>query len=97
MRDVRTEGFGFFGLRCAICLGLLLRELTRMHHHKAQGLVHSVSVTVLDLDPPAHAVPMPAAGCFVLRPTRFLHEEGQGGLLVPPGFEVLTDGTGARD
>jgi hypothetical protein len=97
MRDVRNECFGFFGLRRAIGLGLLLRQLARMHDHKAQGLVPDASVTVLDLDLAEHALPMPAAWGFVLRPTRFLYEEGQGGLLAPPGFELLPDGTGAQD
>jgi hypothetical protein len=97
MREVCNDRFGFFCLRSAICLGLLLRQLARMHDHKAKGLVPYAPVTVCYLHLAEHALPMPAAWGFVLRPTRFLHEEGQGGLLVPPGFEVLTDGTGARD
>jgi hypothetical protein len=97
MRDVRNDRFGFLCLCRAICLGLLLRQLARMHDHKAQGLVSSAPVTVLDLHLAGHALPVPAAWGFILRPTRFLHEEGQGGLLVPPRFAVLTDGTGARD
>jgi hypothetical protein len=97
MRDVRNDRFGFFCLRSAICLGLLLRQLARMHNHKAKGLVRYAPVTVLYLHLAGHALPVPAAWGFILRPTRFLHEEGQGGLLVPPSVEVLTDGTGARD
>jgi hypothetical protein len=97
LRDVRHDGFGFFGLRSAICLCLLLRELARMHHHKAKGLVYYAPIPLLHLYLTEHALPMPAAWCVVLCPTRLLHEEGQGGLLVPPGFEVLPDGTGARD
>ena len=44
-----------------------------------------------------HTVPLPAAGCLVLRPPGLLYQEGQGGLLTPPGVEFLTDGTRARD
>jgi hypothetical protein len=42
-------------------------------------------------------LPMPAAWCFGLRPARFLHEEGQGGWLAPPGFEGLAHGTRTGD
>jgi hypothetical protein len=97
MREVCNDRFGFFGLRSALCRGLLLRQWARMPDHKAKGLVPYAPVTVLSLHLAEHALPMPAAWGFVRRPTRFLYEEGQGGWLVPPGFEVLTDGTGARD
>jgi hypothetical protein len=87
---------GFLRLGAGICLGLLLGQLTRMHHHKAQGFLRDPSLLVLHLHLVEHAVPMPATGRFVLRPPRFLQEERQGGLLAPPGFEFLPDGTGAR-
>ena len=80
-----------------IGLGLLLRQLARMHHDKAQRFLRDPSIAVLDLHLPEHALPMPAAGRFVLGPPRLLHQEGQGGLLLSPGFEFLADGTGARD
>ena len=49
LRAVRSDSFGFFGLRSAIRLGLLLCQLARMHDHKAQGLECDAPVTVLDL------------------------------------------------
>jgi hypothetical protein len=97
MLDVRNDCGGFLRLRSGIRLGLLLRELARMHHDKAEGLVSYPPFTVLHLHLSEHTLPMPAAWFFVLRPARFLHEEGQGGLLAPPGFECLAHGTRAGD
>jgi len=76
MLDVRNDCGGFLRLRSGIRLGLLLRELTRMHHHKAQGRLRDPSLLVLHLHLAEHTLPMPTAWCFVLRPARFLHEEG---------------------
>jgi hypothetical protein len=96
MLDVICHGHGFLGLRCCRRLRLLVRELTRMHHDKAERLHADPAIAVLDFDLADDALPMPAARGFVFRPARFLHEEGQGGGLAPPGFEFLPDGAGAR-
>jgi hypothetical protein len=71
-----NDGRSFLRWRRGLCLGLLLRQLARMPHDKAQGLVHEAPVTVLDLALPEHAVPRPAAGRLVLRPPRLLYPEG---------------------
>src|SRR2546430_2069336 len=42
----------------------------------------------------AHAVAMPALGGLVLGPPRLLQQEGQGGVLPPPGCECLAAGPG---
>ena len=97
MLDVRNDCGGFLRWRSGIRLCLLLRELARMHHDTAEGLVRSPPCTVLHLHLSQHPLPMPAAWFFVLRPARLLHEEGQGGLLAPPGFECLAHGTRAGD
>src|SRR5262245_52258446 len=91
--DVRNDCGGFLRLRSGRRLGWLLRELARMHHDKAEGLVSDPPFTVLHLHLSEHTWPMPAAWCFVLHPARFLHKEGQDGLRAPPGFEGLTDDT----
>jgi hypothetical protein len=96
MLDVLNDCCGFLRLRSGIRLCVLLRELARMHHDKAEGLVSYPPFTVLHLHLSEHTLPMPAAWFFVLRPARFLHKEGQGGLLAPPRFQLLPDGTGAR-
>jgi hypothetical protein len=83
---VRSDSFGLFGLRRGIRLGLLLGQLARMHHHKAEGLVGYPSFTILDLHLAEHALPMPAAWGFVLRPARFLSQERQDKLLLSPAF-----------
>jgi len=97
MLAVLHDCCGFLRLRRGIRLGLLLRELARMHHDKAEELVRYPPVPVLHLHLSEHTLPMPAAWFFVLRPARFLDEEGQGGLLAPPGFECLAHGTRAWD
>ena len=97
MLDVLNDCGGFLRLRSGIRLGLLLRAWARMHHDKAEGLMSYPPFTILHLHLSEHTLPMPAACFCVLRPARFLHEEGQAGLLAPPGFEGLTDDPGARD
>jgi hypothetical protein len=94
---VRNDGLGFLRLRRRIGLGVLLRQLACMHHHKAERFERDPPVAVLDLHVPAHTLAMPAARCFVLRPPGLLHEQGQRGLLLSPGFQGLSDGTRARD
>ena len=49
LRAVRGDGFGFFGLRSAIRLGLLLCRLARMHDHKRKGLESMRPSPTLDL------------------------------------------------
>jgi hypothetical protein len=94
---VGGHGLGFFLWRGGIALRLLLRQLTRMHHHKAQLLLGDAPIAVFDLHLAAHTVAMPAPGRLVLRPPGFLPQQGQGGLRAPPGFEFLPDSTRARD
>jgi hypothetical protein len=71
--DVRCDGFGFLRLRGGIGLRLLLRQLARMHHDKAQFLLGDPSRAILHLDSAEHTVAMPAARRLVLRPARLLH------------------------
>jgi hypothetical protein len=97
MLPVGCAGGGFFHLGSRVGLGLLLRQLTRMHHHKTERLRDDASVALLHLHLAEHAVPMPAAGRLVLRPPRLLYQEGEGGVLLAPRFEFLTHCTGARD
>ena len=68
-----------------------------MHHHEAQCLLCDAPIAVFDRYLPEHTVAMPAPGRLVLGPSGFLHQQGQGGLLPPPGFEFLPDSTRARD
>jgi len=68
---------------------LLLRQLTRMHHDKAHLFLHDPLITLLHLSLPHDALPMPAAGRCRLGPPRFLYYQGQGELLLSPGFECL--------
>jgi len=82
------------GLRCLHWrrgrgLGLLLRQLTRMHHDQAHLFLHDPLLTLLHLSLPHDAVPMPAAGRCRLGPPRLLSDQGQGALLLSPGFEGL--------
>ncbi|MBA0086594.1 MAG: hypothetical protein HRJ53_16560 [Acidobacteria bacterium Pan2503] len=71
-----------------------MRQLARMHHHKPECLRDDAPIAVLDLDLPDHALPMPAARRFVLRPPRLFPSERQRGLLLAPGCQFLTHGTG---
>jgi hypothetical protein len=68
-----------------------------MHHDTAEGLVRYPPCPVLRLHLSEHTLPRPAAWCVVLHPARLLHEEGQDGLLAPPGVECLAHGTRAGD
>src|SRR5262245_37773844 len=63
---------GFLRLGDGIRLGLLLRELTRMHHDKTERFSSNPSVAVLDLDLAHHTLPMPAAGWLILGAPRLL-------------------------
>src|SRR5262249_43975297 len=91
--DVGCHRLRFLCLPGGIGLGLLVCQLTRMHHHKTGRLQGEPSVAVLDLAPSCQALPMPAARRFVLGPSSLLSHEGQRGLLTPPVFELLADGT----
>ena len=93
--DVRRDGLGFLRLGGGRGLGLLLRQLARMHHEKAQRFLRHPPIAVLNLYRPADALPMPLAARCVLGPPRLFHEEGQGGLLLSPGFQLLAHRTGA--
>jgi hypothetical protein len=54
-------------------VGLLLSQLTRMHHDKTERLHANPSIAVLDLKRADDALSMPAAGRFSCRPPWFLH------------------------
>jgi hypothetical protein len=97
LRAVRSDRCGFFGWRSAISLGLLLCHLTRMHHDKPQFSLRHLALAVLDLHSAVPALAMPVTRRFGLGPPRLLDEQGQRGVLLPPGFEFLPDGTGTRD
>jgi hypothetical protein len=90
-----SDGCGFLRLGSGIGLGLLLRQLTRMNHDKAHLLLHDAPVTVLHLNLSQHTLPMPAAGLLVLGSSGFFYQEGQGGLLLAPCFQLGADRTGA--
>jgi hypothetical protein len=89
------NGLRFFGLGVRMGLRLLLGSWTRMHDHKAQGGLGHVAFTVLDLSLPDDTLPMPTAARIVLGPPRFFSQEGQGGLLLSPPFQLLAHRTGA--
>jgi hypothetical protein len=97
MPHVVCHGCGCFLLGRGLGLGVLLGQLTRMHDDKAQGLLGDAPIAVFNLHLAEHALAMPAPGRLILSPPRFLHQQGQSGLLPPPGFECLTDGTGPWD
>jgi hypothetical protein len=90
-------GLGVFLLRSYLGLRWLLRPLTCMPHHAAQLLLGDAPRAIFDLHVSPDAVPMPAAGRFHLRPPRFLHQQRQGGLLLPPRCECLAHSTAAWD
>ena len=69
---VLNDGLRFLRLRSRIGLGLLLRQLTRMDDDKAQALLGNAPITVLHLHLAQHALAMPAARHFVLRPPGLL-------------------------
>ena len=68
-----------------------------MHDDKTQCLLGDAPITVFDLHLTEYALAMPAPGDLVAGPPGLLEQEGEGRLLLPPGFECLADGTGARD
>jgi hypothetical protein len=94
---VRNDGLGVLRWRSRIRLGLLLRQLACMHHHKAERFARAPAVAVLDLHWPDHTLAMPAARRLVLRPSRLLHYKRSHGLPLAPGVEFLPDSTGTRD
>src|SRR6185295_1310367 len=65
---VGSHGLAFIGLGCGIGLGLLLRQLTRMYHHKTEHRGGDPRIPILHLYWPHDALPMPAAGRFRLGP-----------------------------
>jgi hypothetical protein len=87
----------FLALRGSIRLGLLLRQLTGVNNDKAQGLLRHASVTPLHLDQPHDALASPLAWPLILRASRFLDQQGQRWLLLPPRLQGLAYGTGAGD
>jgi hypothetical protein len=94
---VGCHGFGGLRVGLGMRLGVSVRQLTRMPHDNTERLRDNSAIAVFDLDLPNHALPMPAARRFGLRPARFLSEARQGGWLTPPGCECLPNGTGTRD
>ena len=70
--DVVGHGLGFLRLGSPRGLRLLLRQLTRMHDDKAQGLLGDLPLALLHLPLAEPAVPMPTARRFVLRPPGLL-------------------------
>jgi hypothetical protein len=91
------DGGGCLALGSRIGLGLLLRQLTGMHHDTAPFLLCDPPLAVLHLDPAEHAVPMPASGRCRLGPPGLLHQQGPCGLWLSPRFEVLPYSPGAWD
>src|SRR5262249_11456816 len=94
---VGGHGLGFLPLRGCRGLRLRLDQLNRMPHHNAQCRLSDAPIAVFDLHRAAHTVAMPAPGRLVLRPPGFRHQQGQGGLRAPPGFECVPDSTRAWD
>jgi hypothetical protein len=94
---VVCHGLGFLLLSGCIGLGVLLRQLPRRHHDKAQRLLNDASIAVFDLYLAEHPLATPVPGCLLLRPPGLLHQPGQGGWRAPPRFEFLPDRTRARD
>jgi hypothetical protein len=94
---VGCHGLGCFPLSRCIGLGVLLGQLTRMHDDKTPGLRCDAPITVFDRHLTEYTLAMPAPGDLVAGPPGLLEQEGAGRRLLPPGFECLADGTGARD
>jgi hypothetical protein len=69
---VGWDCLGFFALRARIRLGVLLRELTRMHDDKTERCSRDPSVTVLDLDLAHDTLAMPATGRLIRGAPRLL-------------------------
>ncbi len=93
--DVRRDDCGFLRVCGGRGLGLLLRQLARMHHEKAQRFLRHPPSAVLDLYRPDDALPRPRAARCVLGPPRLFPSEGQGGLLLSPGFQLVAHRPGA--
>jgi hypothetical protein len=74
---------------------VLLGQLTRLHHAKAQGFLGDAPLAVFLLAPAKHAVPMPASGRCSLAPPWLLPYQRPGGLWLFPGRELLPYGPGA--
>jgi hypothetical protein len=94
---VVCQGGGGLLLGSGRGVGVLLRQLTRLHHHNAPCLLGDAPSAVCDLHLAAHTVAMPAAWFFGLRPTGLLHQERPDRRLLSPYFPCLPHGTGARD
>ena len=71
--DVVVHGLGFLRLGRRIGLGLLLRQLTRMAHNKAQFLQRDPSLAVLPIHWAEHALPIPTTRPLVTHPPRLLY------------------------
>src|SRR5215471_9955539 len=97
MPHVVCQGCGFLLLGSGRGLGVLLRPLTRMHHHKAPFLLGDAPLAVCDLPLSTHTWAMPAAWCCGLRPARLLHQEREDRRRLSPCCPCLPPGTGARD
>jgi hypothetical protein len=95
MLHMGSDGCGCLRLGSGRGLDVLLRQLTRMHHNKAHLLLHDAPVTVLHLHRSQPTWPMPAAGLLVLGASGFFYQEGQGGWLLAPCFQLGADRTGA--
>ena len=93
--DVRRDDCGVLLVGGGIDLGLLLRQLARMPHEKAQRFLRHPPIAVLALDRPDDALPRPLAARCVLGPPRLFPSEGQGGLLLSPGFQLVAHRPGA--
>jgi hypothetical protein len=96
MPPVVCQGGGFLLLGSGIGGGLLLRQWTRMPHHKAPVLLGAAPIAVFDLHLSAHTLAMPAAWFCGLRPAGFLPPARQDRRLRAPYCQGLPHGTGAR-
>jgi hypothetical protein len=82
-------------LGAGIRLGVLLGQLTGMHHENAPCLLRHPPIAVLDLHGPDDTLSMPTAARCVLGTPRLFPEEGEGRLLRAPGFQGLAHRPGA--
>jgi hypothetical protein len=93
---VRNDGLRFLRWRSRLGLGLRLRQWTRMDDDKAPARLGNAPIPVLHLPLAKHALAMPAARHFVLRPPGLLDQEGPRRLLAAPCCTLLADSPGAR-